>query len=62
MSNSRYFPHQTLDSNNLRVSGGMAAYSLAAGGVNVGMDSMVMAAVLHKVGNYYQHTRNCPVT
>jgi len=40
----------------------MAAYSLAAGGVNVGMDSMVMAAVLHNVGNYYQHTRNCPVT
>jgi len=35
----RHSPHHTLESNLLRMSAGMASHSLAAGAVNVGMDS-----------------------
>ena len=37
-----HLPHQTLESNFFRASGGMAAHNLAAGSVNLGMDSVGM--------------------
>ena len=42
----RHFPHQTFDSNCFLVSAGIAAHSVAAGSVNLGIDSMLMGSSL----------------
>ena len=52
----RHAPHQTLDSSRFLMSAGMAAYSLAAGGVNLGSVSTVMVA--SRLFDTCQHTRN----
>jgi len=50
----RQEPHQTLESSRFLMSAGIAAYSLAAGGVNVGRVSTVMVA--SRLFDTRQHT------
>ena len=42
MTSCWHFPHQTLESNCFLLSSGMVAHSLAAGAVNLGMDSDII--------------------
>ena len=46
MTLCRHFPHQTFESNCFLASAGMAAHMVAAGPVNLGMDSMRMVPSL----------------
>jgi len=48
----RHFPHQTFDSSNFFVSLGILAHNLAAGAVNLGMDSMGISVRVHTFSQF----------